>query len=69
MHCGEVDYRNRGLVEDAMFEIHQFEITAIPVRDFFAEFVASEFVLFPIWRTHVCRESLKLLLAVVLKGL
>jgi hypothetical protein len=34
MYCAEADYRNTGFVEDAMFEIHQFDITAIPARKF-----------------------------------
>jgi hypothetical protein len=29
MHCAEADYRNTGFVEDAMIEIHQFDITPI----------------------------------------
>jgi hypothetical protein len=58
MHCAEADYRNTAFVEDAMLEIHQFDITAIPARKFLPSFVASEFVLFPVRRTNVCWESL-----------
>src|SRR5262245_8038727 len=32
----KADYRNRGLVKDAMLEIHQFDITAMPVRNLLA---------------------------------
>ena len=34
MHGAEADDRNTGFVEDAMPEIHQFETTAKPARDF-----------------------------------
>jgi hypothetical protein len=34
MHGAEADYRNTGFVEDAMLEIHQFDVTAIPARNF-----------------------------------
>jgi hypothetical protein len=58
MHCAEAEHRNTGFVEDAVSEIHQFDITAIAARNFLPKFVAPEFVLFPVRRTNVRRESL-----------
>ena len=52
----EADHRNRRLVEDAMLEIHQFDIAAVPARNFLPQFVASEFVRFPVRRTNMRRE-------------
>jgi hypothetical protein len=33
MHRADADYGDRGFVKDAMFEIHQFEITAVTTRN------------------------------------
>jgi hypothetical protein len=32
MHCAEANYRNTGFVEDAVIEIHQFDIASIAAR-------------------------------------
>jgi hypothetical protein len=56
LHCGLADYGDAGFVENTVFEIHQLEVAAVAYRNFFAQFVASEFVFFSVGRTHMSGE-------------